>query len=63
MRRIAIVVLLFSVAACDSKPKNGPPPVQIFKEQIQSVDKAKGVEQTLEQGAQQRREKTEENEK
>ena len=44
----------FAVSACDSGPKEPPP--DLLKGYRKSMDKAKGVEQTLEKSADQRRE-------
>ncbi len=52
--RILILPVLLLVAACDSKPKEPPP--DIIKSQRQAMEKAKGVEQNLQQSADQRRE-------
>jgi hypothetical protein len=42
------------VAGCDSRPKETPP--DILKGQRQSLERAKGVEQTLQQSGAERRE-------
>lgn len=52
MRKLVPIFLLLVVAACDSKA----PPPDIVKAQRQSMDKAKGVEQVLQQSTEQRRE-------
>ncbi|MGB8435523.1 MAG: hypothetical protein WCE38_14790 [Burkholderiales bacterium] len=44
----------FAVSACDSGPKEPPP--DLLKGQRQSMERAKGVEQTLQKSADQRRE-------
>ncbi len=49
-----IATCAFLVAACDSGPKQPPP--DLLKGQRQSMERAKGVEQTLEQSADRRRE-------
>ena len=49
-----IAAVIFTVAACDSKPKDPPP--DIIKSQRQVMDKAKGVEQVLQKSADERRE-------
>lgn len=54
MLRFLVLPVLLLVAACDSKPREPPP--DIIKSQRQAMDKAKGVEQVLEQSAGQRRE-------
>jgi hypothetical protein len=43
-----------AASACDSGPKEPPP--DLLKGQRQSMERAKGVEQTLEQSADRRRE-------
>jgi hypothetical protein len=51
-----LTLLAFSVmaiTACDSGPKEPPP--DLLKGQRQSMERAKGVEQTLEQSADRRR--------
>jgi outer membrane PBP1 activator LpoA protein len=52
MRKLVLVILLLAVAACDNKS----PPPDLIKAQRQSMDKAKGVEQVLQQSTEQRRE-------
>ena len=63
MRLFAALMLLSLLAACDSKPNNQPPPAQIFKDQVQAIDKAKGVANTLEQSDAAQREKIEDSSK
>ena len=46
--------LLVALAGCDSRPKETPP--DILKGQRQSLERAKGVEQTLQQSGAERRE-------
>jgi len=47
-----LMVVLALVTGCDSKPKEPP---DILKAQRQAVEKAKGVEQILQQSADERR--------
>jgi len=49
LRSGLILAVLFSLGACNSKAKDEQPPVKIFQEERQALDKAKGVQQTLEQ--------------
>lgn len=56
---VAACVLL--VAACDSGPKQPPP--DLLKGQRQSMERAKGVEQTLQESADRRREEADRAEK
>lgn len=54
-RRCLIVFLaLAAVSGCDSKSSNPPP--DLVKSQREAMDKAKGVEQTLQQSAERKRE-------
>jgi hypothetical protein len=53
VRCCPILLVLLLVAACDSRPKEPPP--DIIKSQRQAMEKAKGVEQILQQSADQRR--------
>lgn len=53
-RRCLIVFLvLAAVSGCDSK--SGSPPPDLVKTQREAMDKAKGVEQTLQQSAERKR--------
>lgn len=54
LRLMLTFAFAFAVSACDSGPKEPPP--DLLKGYRQSMDKAKGVEQTLEKSADQRRE-------
>jgi len=54
LRLMLTIAFAFAVSACDSGPKEPPP--DLLKGYRQSMDKAKGVEQTLEKSADQRRE-------
>lgn len=56
-RRSLIFVTLLLLAACDSK--SGSPPPDLMKSQRQAMEKAKGVEQVLQQSADRRREQGE----
>ena len=53
MRALTVVALSLVLAACDSKPKEPPP--DILKAQRRAMEKAKGVEQILQQSADERR--------
>jgi len=55
VRPFAVLLAPALLAACDSGPKAPPP--DIVKTQRQAMEKAKGVEQVLEQSAGERREK------
>jgi hypothetical protein len=54
-RRSLILVTLLALAACNS----GSSPPDLVKSQRQAMDKAKGVEQVLQQSADQKREQVE----
>lgn len=55
MKDLVVVLLALPLlAACDSGPKQPP---DLVKSQRQAMDKAKGVEQTLQQSAGERRER------
>jgi len=49
-----LVASAFWIAACDSGPKEPPP--DLLKGQRKSMERAKGVEQTLQQSSDRRRE-------
>ena len=51
-RRVVVLLALMAVAGCDSK--TGSPP-DLVKTQRDAMDKAKGVEQTLQQSADRKR--------
>ena len=53
-QRSLILLVLLLVVACDSKPKEPPP--DIIKSERQAMEKAKGVEQVLQQSADKQRE-------
>jgi len=55
------VVVAVVLGGCGSQTEEPPP--QIFKPQREALEKAKGVEQTLQQSAQRRREQVERDEK
>jgi hypothetical protein len=57
---LAAVIVL---AACDQKPKVAPKPQQIFKQEREALDQAKGVQNTLDSQAAEARKKLEEAEK
>ena len=58
-------VLIVTIAAallgsCDNRPKTEPQPATLFKEERQALDKAKGVQQTLDRQAEEQRKKIDE---
>ena len=57
-----ILAAVLSLGACD-KAKDEPPPVKIFQEERQALDKAKGVQQTLDQQQQKDRKQIEDQSK
>jgi len=58
MPRCSLILLpLLLLAACDTR--SGRPPPDLVKSQREVMDKAKGVEQVLQQSADQRREQEE----
>ena len=58
-----ILATVFLLGACNDKAKNEPPPVKIFQEERQALDKAKGVQQTLDQQEQKDRKQIEDQSK
>ena len=53
-RRCLVVLLaLFAVAGCDTK--SGSPPLDLVKSQREAMEKSKGVERTLQQSADRKR--------
>lgn len=62
----ALLVLSTAMAilgGCDSKPKNEPPPAKLFKEDRDALEKAKGVQQTVDQQSEETKKKIEEQSK
>ena len=51
------------LSGCDNRPKTEPQEATIFKEQRQALDKAKGVQQTIDHQAEEQRKKIDEAEK
>lgn len=49
--------IVLSLTACDSGPKAQSKPPQIFKEERQALDKAKGVQDTVDKQAEEERKK------
>lgn len=63
-----ITVLIVTIAAallggCDNRPKTDPQPATIFKDERQALDKARGVQQTIDRQAEEQRKKMDEAEK
>ncbi|MEO6697222.1 MAG: hypothetical protein ABIN45_04380 [Gammaproteobacteria bacterium] len=58
---VILAAILFS--GCDNRPKTEPEPATIFKEERQALDKAKGVQQTIDRQAEEQRKKIDEAEK
>ena len=59
------LVLVVTMAAtllssCDNRPKTEPQTATLFKEERQALDKAKGVQQTIDRQAQEQRKKIDE---
>ena len=54
-----ILAAVFSLGACNDKTKDEPP-AKLFQEERQALDKAKGVQQTLDQQQQKDRKQMEE---
>ncbi len=61
--RICTLVVIAILAACDQKPKVEPKLPQIFTQERGALDKAKGVENTVEQQAAETRKKIDNAEK
>ena len=70
MRHIGLIVLLLTaafLAACEQKPYQPPAPqtepdksaTKLFEPQREALDKAKGVEKTVEQASREQKEATE----
>ncbi len=60
--RILAFASILLIAGCGDKTEEPPPP-QLFKPQRDALEKAKGIEQTLQQSADRRREQIEREEK
>ena len=63
-----ITTLIITMAAtlssgCDNRPKTEPQPATIFKQEREALDKAKGVQQTIDRQAEEQRKKMDEAEK
>lgn len=54
------VCVALVLTACDSGPKAQSKPPQIFKEERQALDKAKGVQDTVDKQAEEQRKKIDE---
>jgi len=60
MKLILCCFVALIITACgDSKPPQNPPPVKLFEPQREALDKAKGVEQTVNQQAEQQKQEAE----
>ena len=57
LRGTLLAVYALMITGCDSGPKSPPP--DLLKGQRQSMERAKGVEQTLQKSADRRREEAE----
>ncbi len=54
---ICLAVVMLLLAGCgDNKPQLAPPPPKLLEPRREALDKAKGVEQTVDQQAEQQRE-------
>ena len=60
---LTAVSALFSLGACNNKAKDDQPPAKLFREEQQALDKAKGVQQTLDQQQQKDRKQIEDQSK
>jgi len=56
---LSCFVVLMLVACGESKQASPPPPAKLFEPQRDALDKAKGVEQTVGQQAEQQKQETE----
>lgn len=64
--KITVLVVIMTIAllsGCDNRPKTEPQPATIFKEEREALDKAKGVQQTIDRQAEEQRKKMDEAEK
>lgn len=60
MKRLSYVVLILLLVACsENKQAQNPPPAKLFEPQREALDKAKGVEQTVNQQAEQQKQEAE----
>ena len=55
-----VLCMALFLTACDSGPKAQSKPPQIFKEERQALDKAKGVQDTVDKQAEEQRKKIDE---
>jgi len=66
MKMLTVFVVMVAavlLSGCDNRPKTEPPPATIFKEERQALEKAKGVQQTIDRQAEEQRKKMDEAEK
>lgn len=66
MKIITILIVIMAAtlsSGCDNRPKTEPQPATIFKEERQALDKAKGVQLTIDRQAEEQRKKMDEAEK
>ena len=60
LRALPLACIALAATACDSGPKAQSKPAQIFKEERQALDKAKGVQDTVDKQAEEQRRKIDE---
>lgn len=66
MKTLASPMLIMAavlLSGCDGRPETEPQPAALFKEERETLDKAKGVQQTIDRQAEEQRKKIEEAEK
>jgi hypothetical protein len=56
---LLIVSIALLAAGCDENQQDSPPPAKLFVPQREALDKAKGVEQTVKQEAEEQKQDVE----
>lgn len=60
---LIVIMAAILLSGCDHRPKTEPQPATIFKQEREALDKAKGVQQTIDRQAEEQRKKMDEAEK
>lgn len=60
---LIVIMAATLLSGCDNRPETEPQPATIFKEEREALDKAKGVQQTIDRQTEEQRKKMDEAEK
>lgn len=60
---LIVIMAATLLSGCDNRPETEPQPATIFMEEREALDKAKGVQQTIDRQAEEQRKKMDETEK